>query len=69
MAIRFLTVISEPLNKICSKNIIENTISEKDFHIFVPYLGKTSLSTRSTVQKTIFEFFSHFLVVFKIKNR
>ena len=54
MIISFLTGVSEPFyNKTCSKNVSQHTVPKKDIYIFLPYLGKLSLSARSTFEKTI----------------
>ena len=38
------------LNKIYSKKVPQYTVLKKDLYIFLPYLGKLSLSARSTSQ-------------------
>ena len=41
------------LNKIYSKKVPQHTVPKKDLYIFLPYLGKLSLSARSTFEKTL----------------
>ena len=59
------------LNKIYSKNFPQHTVSKKDIYIFLPCLGKLSLSARSTLEKTILGILScvNLKLVFRIKNR
>ena len=59
------------LNKIYSKKVSQNTVPKKDIYIFLPYLGKLSLSARSTLEKTIRDILPcvNLKVIFSIKNR
>ena len=41
------------LNKIYSKKVPQHTVPKKDLYIFLSYLGKLSLSARSTLENTI----------------
>ena len=54
------------LNKLYSKKVLK-----KDLYVFLPYLGKLSLSARSTLEKTIRDILPcvNLKVVFRIKNR
>ena len=45
------------LNKIFSKKVLQYTFPKKDFSIFLPYLGKLSLSARCTLEKLSLTFF------------
>ena len=40
------------LNKIYSKIVPQHTVPKKDIYIFLPYLGKLSLSARSVLEKS-----------------
>ena len=59
------------LNKIYSKKVPQHTVPKTDLYIFFPYLGKLSLSARSTLEKTIRDILPcvNLKVVFRIKNR
>ena len=59
------------LNKLYSKKAPQHTVLKKDLYVFLPYLGKLSLSARSTLEKTIREILPcvNLKVVFRIKNR
>ena len=59
------------LNKIYSKKVPQHPVPKKDLYIFLPYLGKLSLSARSTLEKTIRDFLPcvNLKVVFRIMNR
>ena len=59
------------LNKIFSKKVPQHTVPNKDLYIFLPYLGKLSLSVRYTLEKTIRDILPcvNLKVVFRIKNR
>ena len=64
------------LNKIFSEEVLQHTASKKDLYIFLRYLGKLSLSARSTLEKlsmtkTIHDILPcvNLKVVFRIKNR
>ena len=59
------------LNKIYSKKVPQHTVPKTDLYIFFPYLGKLSLSARSTLEKTICDILPcvKLKVVFRIKNR
>ena len=39
------------LNKINFKKVPQHTVPKKDFDIFLPYLGKSSLLVRTTLEK------------------
>ena len=59
------------LNKFYSKKAPQHTVPKKDLYVFLPYLGKLSLSARSTLEKTIRDILPcvNLKVVFRIKNR
>ena len=59
------------LNKFYSKKAPQYTVPKKDLYVFLPYLGKLSLSARSTLEKTIRDILPcvNLKVVFRIKNR
>ena len=72
MTISFFSQVSPKLlNKIYSKKIPQHTVPKKYLYIFLPYLGKLSLSARSTLEKTIRDILPcvNLKVVFRIKNR
>ena len=55
----------------CSKNVPQHTVHKKYIYIFLPYLGKLSVSARSASEKTIRDILPclNVKVVFKIKIR
>ena len=59
------------LNNIYSRKVVQHTFPEKHIYIFLPYLGKLSLSARSTLEKTIHDILPcvKLKVVFNVKNR
>ena len=57
------------LNKIYSNKVQQHTFSKKDLYFLLPYLGKLSLSARTTLEKTICNILACIEVVFRIKSR
>ena len=59
------------LNKIYFKKVPQHTVPKKDLYIFLPYLGKLSLSARSTLEKTSRDILPcvNLKAVLRIKNR
>ena len=59
------------LNKIYYKKVPQHTVPKKDLYIFLPYLGKLSLSAKSTLEKTTRDILPcvNLKVLFRIKNR
>ena len=58
-------------SEIYSKKVPQRAVSKKYLYIFLPYLGKLSLSARSTLEKTIRDILScvNLKVVSRIRNR
>ena len=71
MAISFLTDVSKLFETKFILKKFRNTVPKKDHYLYLPYLGKLSLSARPTLQKTIGYILPcvNFKVVFRIKNR
>ena len=67
----YASVPIHSVNKIFSKKVPRHTVPKNDLYIFLPYLGKLSLSARSTLEKTIRDILPcvNLKVVFRIKNR
>ena len=67
----YASVPIHSVNKIFSKKVPRHTVPKNDLYIFLPYLGKLSLSARSTLEKTIHDILPcvNLKVVFRIKNR
>ena len=59
------------MNKTYSKKVPQHAVPKKDLYIFLPYLGKLSLSPRSTLEKNIRDILPcvNLNVVFRIKIR
>ena len=63
--------LSTFLKKIYSEKVPQRTVPKKDLYIFLSYLGKLALSSRSTLEKTIRDILPcvNLKAVFRIKNR
>ena len=57
------------LNKQFSQKILEHTVPKKELCIVVPYLGMSSLSLRTRLQKSINISFCKIKVIFKSSTR
>ena len=60
-------LLAKCINKIYSKKVPQHTVPKKGLYIFLPYLGKLSLSARSTIRDILP--CVNLKVVFRIKNR
>ena len=63
--------LRDVLNKIYFQKVPQHTVSKKDLYIFLPSLGKLSLSAKATLEKAIRDILPrvNLKVVFRIKNR
>ena len=59
--------LSTFLNKIYSEKVPQQTVPKKDLYIFLSYLGKVALSSRSTIRDI--PPCVNLKAVFRIKNR
>ena len=57
------------LNKTCSEKVLQHTVPKKDLYIFLPFLGKLLLSSKSTLEKTIHEILPCVNLKVVFKNR